>query len=143
MDRLRSASCAHAADRGREGHSFGCGLPACDAPGQRTLDQLLEATLKDGQPRLLSCRSVADASRWAPQLLTGLSQGLTAYASNLERDKLKQVIAESNDDRDDSQLAAELQLYGESFAEPHRRVAPGQSVVLYRSDEVLGGGIAK
>jgi len=28
------------------------------------------------------------------------------------------------------------------FAEPHRRVAPGQSVVLYRDDEVVGGGFA-
>ncbi len=28
------------------------------------------------------------------------------------------------------------------FEEPQRRVAPGQSVVLYRHDEVLGGGIA-
>jgi tRNA-specific 2-thiouridylase len=28
------------------------------------------------------------------------------------------------------------------FAEPVRRVAPGQSVVLYRGDEVLGGGVA-
>ena len=28
------------------------------------------------------------------------------------------------------------------FAEAHRRVAPGQSVVLYRDDEVAGGGIA-
>jgi tRNA-specific 2-thiouridylase len=28
------------------------------------------------------------------------------------------------------------------FDEPVRRVAPGQSVVLYRGDEVLGGGIA-
>ena len=28
------------------------------------------------------------------------------------------------------------------FAAPQRRVAPGQSVVLYRGDEVLGGGIA-
>ncbi|HEX3623741.1 MAG TPA: tRNA 2-thiouridine(34) synthase MnmA [Acidimicrobiales bacterium] len=28
------------------------------------------------------------------------------------------------------------------FAEPQRRVAPGQSVVLYHGDEVLGGGIA-
>ena len=28
------------------------------------------------------------------------------------------------------------------FAEPQRRVAPGQSVVLYRNDIVLGGGIA-
>jgi tRNA-specific 2-thiouridylase len=29
------------------------------------------------------------------------------------------------------------------FDEPARRVAPGQSVVLYRSDEVVGGGIAR
>ena len=29
-----------------------------------------------------------------------------------------------------------------TFGEPQRRVAPGQSVVLYRGDEVLGGGIA-
>jgi tRNA-specific 2-thiouridylase len=29
-----------------------------------------------------------------------------------------------------------------TFEEPHRRVAAGQSVVLYRRDEVLGGGIA-
>jgi len=28
------------------------------------------------------------------------------------------------------------------FAAPQRRVAPGQSVVLYRGDEVMGGGIA-
>ncbi|MDQ6909184.1 MAG: tRNA 2-thiouridine(34) synthase MnmA [Actinomycetota bacterium] len=28
------------------------------------------------------------------------------------------------------------------FREPHRRVAPGQSVVLYRGDEVIGGGPA-
>jgi len=28
------------------------------------------------------------------------------------------------------------------FAEPQRRVAPGQSVVLYQGDDVLGGGIA-
>ena len=29
-----------------------------------------------------------------------------------------------------------------AIAEPQRRVAPGQSVVLYRGDDVLGGGIA-
>ncbi len=29
-----------------------------------------------------------------------------------------------------------------TFAEPQRRVAPGQSVVLYRDDVVLGGGVA-
>ena len=31
---------------------------------------------------------------------------------------------------------------GVAFAEPQRRVAPGQSVVLYQGDSVLGGGIA-
>jgi tRNA-specific 2-thiouridylase len=29
------------------------------------------------------------------------------------------------------------------FAVPQRRVAPGQSVVLYRGDEVLGGGVSR
>ena len=29
------------------------------------------------------------------------------------------------------------------FDQPQRRVAPGQSVVLYRGDRVLGGGIAR
>jgi tRNA-specific 2-thiouridylase len=35
-------------------------------------------------------------------------------------------------------------LEGSTFVlhEPHRRVAPGQSIVLYRGDEVLGGGVA-
>jgi tRNA-specific 2-thiouridylase len=32
---------------------------------------------------------------------------------------------------------------GVRFDRPQRRVAPGQSVVLYREDEVLGGGIAR
>ncbi|HEX4902361.1 MAG TPA: aminomethyltransferase beta-barrel domain-containing protein, partial [Acidimicrobiales bacterium] len=30
-----------------------------------------------------------------------------------------------------------------TFDEPQRRIAPGQSVVLYRDDLVLGGGIAQ
>jgi tRNA U34 2-thiouridine synthase MnmA/TrmU len=39
-------------------------------------------------------------------------------------------------------VAAELDRDTVRFAAPHRRVAPGQSVVLYLGDEVLGGGIA-
>ena len=31
---------------------------------------------------------------------------------------------------------------GVTFEQPRRRVAPGQSVVLYDGDEVLGGGPA-
>ena len=40
--------------------------------------------------------------------------------------------------------AAEAVFDGTSvrFTQPQRRVAPGQSVVLYRGDEVLGGGVA-
>jgi tRNA-uridine 2-sulfurtransferase len=30
-----------------------------------------------------------------------------------------------------------------TFAEPQRRVAVGQSVVLYEGDEVVGGGVAR
>jgi len=39
-------------------------------------------------------------------------------------------------------VAAEVVGSTVRFAVPHRRVAPGQSVVVYRDDEVLGGGIA-
>ena len=39
-------------------------------------------------------------------------------------------------------VEATLESASVRFAEPHRRVAPGQSVVLYRGDQVLGGGIA-
>ena len=62
-------------------------LPACDAPGERALEDLLKATLKDGQPRLLSCRSVADASRWvgwAAGPLTGPGGARLAYAAMME-----------------------------------------------------------
>jgi tRNA-uridine 2-sulfurtransferase len=41
-----------------------------------------------------------------------------------------------------SAVEAEFENGTVRFAQPHRRVAPGQSVVLYRGDEVLGGGIA-
>lgn len=49
-------------------------LPACDAPGTRTVDDLLKATAKDGQPRALSCNSTADGSRgvgWASGPVAG------------------------------------------------------------------------
>src|SRR4051794_16812247 len=59
-------------------------LPACDQPGARTLDKLLEVTRKDGQPRQLSCNSAADASRgvgWASGVIPG--KGLV-YAAMME-----------------------------------------------------------
>jgi tRNA-specific 2-thiouridylase len=41
-----------------------------------------------------------------------------------------------------SPAAATFDGAGVTFEQPHRRVAPGQSVVLYEGDDVLGGGIA-
>ncbi|MBL8557032.1 MAG: hypothetical protein JNL41_22355, partial [Phenylobacterium sp.] len=37
--------------------------PACDAAGTRKLKDLLDATAKDRQPRMLSCNTMADGSR--------------------------------------------------------------------------------
>jgi len=62
-------------------------LPACDAKGMRTIDQLLKATRQDGQPRQLSCYSTADASRgvgWASGVIPG--KGLV-YAAMMEGDR--------------------------------------------------------
>jgi tRNA U34 2-thiouridine synthase MnmA/TrmU len=38
-----------------------------------------------------------------------------------------------------ARITADLRVVWET---PHRRVAPGQSVVLYEDDTVVGGGIA-
>ena len=62
-------------------------LPACDAPGTRTLNQLLSQTVKDRRPRALSCNSLADASRgvgWASGTIAG--KGLV-YAAMMEGDR--------------------------------------------------------
>jgi len=66
-------------------------LPACDAPGQRTIDDLLTATVKDGQSRALSCNTLADASRgvgWASGPIPGEGPGKTlVYAAMMEGDR--------------------------------------------------------
>jgi hypothetical protein len=65
-------------------------LPACAGPGanrQQTINQLLKATLKDGQPRTLSCSSTNDASRgvgWSSGPIPG--KGLV-YAAMMEGDR--------------------------------------------------------
>lgn len=63
-------------------------LPACDGPGTRKLDQLLKATLRDGQPRALSCNTQADASRgvgWASGVIPGKTP--LVYAAMMEGDR--------------------------------------------------------
>jgi len=62
-------------------------LPACDTPGERTIEDLIKATAKDGQVRTLSCYTQADASRgvgWASGPLA--AKGLV-YAAMMEGDR--------------------------------------------------------
>jgi hypothetical protein len=110
-----------------------CGLYYYD----RSLGRVLAATSKEFRV------GVADASRWAPSLLSNLSQGLTAYESQLERDRLKQVIAESNVAEDSSKFTAELKLQGQSLAEPSRQVTalPGAALRLGRQDKGYSTGL--
>ena len=62
-------------------------LPACDTPGERTVEDLVAATAKDGQARTLSCYTAADGSRgvgWASGPLA--AKGLV-YAAMMEGDR--------------------------------------------------------
>jgi len=62
-------------------------FPACDGPGTRKLDSLLETTAKDRQPRALSCNTQADASRgvgWAAGPIAGTD---LVYAAMMEGDR--------------------------------------------------------
>jgi hypothetical protein len=110
-----------------------CGLYYYD----RALGRVLAGTKKDFRV------GIADASRWAPSLLSSLSQGLTAYESSLERARLKQVIAESNEIEDTAKFSAELKLQGQSVAEPTRQVTalPGAALRLGRSDKGYTSGL--
>lgn len=61
--------------------------PACDAQGLRQLDDLLEATAKDGRPRMLSCDTRPDASRgvaWASGPIAGTTY---VYAAVMEGER--------------------------------------------------------
>ena len=62
-------------------------LPACDGPGQLKTKGLLEAVAKDRQPRMLSCNTLADASRgvgWAAGPIEGTPY---VYAAMMEGDR--------------------------------------------------------
>ncbi len=110
-----------------------CGLYYYD----RSLGRILAATKKDFRV------GIADASRWAPSLLSNLSQGLTAYETSLERAKLNQVIAESNDAEESAKFAAEVRFQGQSVAEPSRQVKalPGAALRLGQSHKGYSTGL--
>lgn len=62
--------------------------PACDKAGKRKLKDLLDETVKDRQPRTLSCNTMADGSRgvgWSSGPIAGT--GLV-YAAMMEGDRV-------------------------------------------------------
>ncbi len=62
-------------------------FPACDRPETTKVDKVLEATAKDGQPRLLSCYTQPDRSRsvgWAAGPIIGRDW---VYAAMMEGDR--------------------------------------------------------
>jgi hypothetical protein len=63
-------------------------FPACDKPGTRELKDLLETTVKDRQPRMLSCNTAADGSRgvgWSAGPIAGTE---LVYAAMMEGDRV-------------------------------------------------------
>ncbi len=74
-------------------------FPACDGPGTRKLSSLLDVTVKDRQPRALSCNTQADASRgvgWAAGPIAGtqlvyaaMMEGERAFPGRMMADRLE------------------------------------------------------
>ncbi|HZZ31944.1 MAG TPA: hypothetical protein VFE10_08095 [Phenylobacterium sp.] len=82
-------------------------LPSCvgAASSEQTLDQLLKATLKDGQARTLSCSSTKDASRgvgWASGPIPGkglvyaaMMEGERAFPGRMMADRLAKAFKDA------------------------------------------------
>jgi len=80
-------------------------LPACDAPARRTVDDLLKAAARDGQPRTLSCSSTPDGSRgvgWAagpvpghPLVYAAVMEGQRALPGRIMADKVEGALKDA------------------------------------------------
>ncbi|THD78574.1 MAG: hypothetical protein E7812_11330 [Phenylobacterium sp.] len=74
-------------------------LPACQGAAQWKLKDLLAATVKDGQPRTLSCNTTADASRgvsWVsgpiagkPLVYAAVMEGARTFPGRMMADRLE------------------------------------------------------
>ena len=103
-------TCVLIADQDRKllyqfGTHMVCGrnLPACDGPGDRTLEQLLKTAPTSGTAQTASCRSNADGSRlvaWAagpvegkPMVFAAVMEGDLVPPGIVIADKLKGAFA--------------------------------------------------
>jgi tRNA-specific 2-thiouridylase len=80
-------------------------------------------------PRLFSGRLIAKNLNWICQAPSSLPFACNAKTRYRQSDQACQIIRLDND-------VCEV-----VFDHPQRAVTPGQSVVFYRGDECLGGGI--
>jgi tRNA-uridine 2-sulfurtransferase len=109
------------------GQRRGLGLAGGGAPRYATHVDVPSATVRVGPAAaLLADTVVLDTVVWAHRPVTGR---LAAQCSAHGQARPATVSVDGS--------TVEVR-----FDEPHRRVAPGQSVVLYAGDEVVGGGIA-
>ncbi len=111
------------------GQRRGLGLPGGGAPRYVVDVDVPAATVRVGPERdLLSDAVTLDQVVWAKDPVVG-AVGAQCSAHGAPRPATVGPAA------DGDRVAVH-------FDEPHRRVAVGQSVVLYEGDEVVGGGIA-
>jgi tRNA-uridine 2-sulfurtransferase len=111
------------------GQRRGLGIAGGGAPRYAVDVDVASATVRVGTATdLLSDRAVLDQVVWADEPVSG---PVTAQCSAHGEPRAATVAAGTLGDRVEVRFAA-----------LHRRVAAGQSVVLYRGDEVVGGGIA-
>ena len=59
-------------------------LASCEGGGRRTVEDLLKATARDGQPRRQSCNTVADGSRGVSWASGVIAQKNLAWAAVME-----------------------------------------------------------
>jgi tRNA-specific 2-thiouridylase len=116
------------------GQRRGLGLPGGGVPRYVTHVDVPAATVRVGpEPDLLAHEVVLDRVVWAAEPVEGPVQAqCSAHGAPVAATA---TVAGGGAPADGPAVAVR-------FAEPRRRVAPGQSVVLYDGDEVVGGGIA-
>jgi hypothetical protein len=84
-----------------------CGraLPSCVGAGTQTVGDLLKATARDGQVRMLSCNSLADGSRgvgWAagpvagkPYVYAAMMEGTRAFPGRMMAERLADAFKDA------------------------------------------------
>jgi len=110
------------------GQRQGLGLSSTQPLYVIRLDAAKNRLVVGGQEQLFTSRLWVNHLNWVAGKAPQETGGITAKV----RYKSPEVLVKLNIDGDSAEVI---------FTKPQRAAAPGQSVVFYRGDEVLGGGI--